>query len=441
MTKQRRQEYQKAEQYVRESFGTESSSWGIDKVAVGNVGIGSIDIEQLMMKNYALPDKRCKVTEEPDDKSINGIASIRISQAGYNLYIGRNAVGIYAIIDLVSEGNNIRTRDIKAVKSHLQNVKDNVLREFGIELIIDAASVRSIEIAYTTISDRIPIYSRYLIMQSFYKRGRCVEFDKTSKTKASDLYGEDISYILVKNKRAVKTGASYVFYDKTREMIDKKELLELPVSNSRIYRFEAKLSATSVKACLGTNKLEELTDDAVLQYVYVLINDIADYYRRLFLKSANTAKIRLQKLFCNPEKKRKSLKDVLKDVIDIEGDVVKSEKMPIIDQESILYSSTGGVHGTRPIWQYLDNVHGSYLTEMYGWVTEDVINDMLDTYHYSMAEGLGCHPGNADNIEVNHFCYDCVDEDELKEYFRYLIQKTKPRYAYMYRMVHPDATS
>ncbi|MGO5337905.1 hypothetical protein ACTQZS_14090 [Bilifractor sp. LCP19S3_H10] len=444
MPRKSRQEYQETLQYVKESFTAGVSYWGIDKVTVGCIGIRSVDVEQLMKKNQDLPDTQCKVTAGPEDHSIlSGIASIRICQHGYALYAGRSAVSTYAIIDLVSDEKvNVRTQSVEAIMEHLNRVKDSVVHKFSIDLIIDEAIIRSIEIAYTTISDMIPIWSRYLVMKGFYRRGKSMGFDKPSKTIASDTYGDGVSSILVKNKRAVKTGLSYVFYDKTREMIDKKEILEFPAPDSRIYRFEAKISGSDVKKYLRTNKLKEIADTNILDYVYLLINNMADAYRRQFLTSVSAAKRRLRKSSHKQEQMLRSHTAVLKEVVDIEGDVIKAEELPIIDQESFLYCSVGKDHGTRLIWKYIDNIAGSYLTEMYGWIVEDVINDMLDAYYYNRVEGLGCHPGSADDdININHFCYNNVDQNKMREYFRYLIRKNKPRYTYMVNIVNTPIVS
>lgn len=438
MGRKSKEEYDRIMDNVMNSFRKHPSYWGIDKVVLGNICILNIDKEKLCQKDKELSDRQCKVIANPDDQTL---LSVKICQKDYTLYTGRSKTGDYVIITLLVDEPNVKTQNASQIKAHLVSVVDKVREDFGISLYAEEATVKSIEIAYTTISDEVPIWAASFVMEAFYKRGRAMSFIKPSKTKHSATYGSKTSGIMVKNTRAAKTGSVYKWYDKTREMLDKGEIADLPseLSGIRIYRFESTIQDAYVKKSFGTNVLRQMTDEKVLDYIGALVNHIADNYRKQYLLSVHAARNQLHMSKAD-NKERIKTNNILKDLIKTEGNVIKTEKMTIIDAESYLYASPGGPHGSRRIWKYLESMSESYLTEMYGWVAEDIINDMLDAYQTGLGEGLGCHYISDTDLKVNTFGYNAVNKSEQQNYFRYLM-KTKTRYKYMQEIAFKKAVS
>lgn len=427
------------ENSVNSIFTFRADYWGLDKVAVNNIQT-TIDYPTFQQKVYKMRDKiRADIKLTPEkylkivDKEYRFILTYVVNY------------GAHTTLEITYRGLNISTVGTVNIINRILEIKDVLKRDYGIDIIVNDASYKYLEIAYTALyRDTLPKRPVDILMALFQDHAQ--NYTRITPSPSEQKNGNFSQTIRVKKEGAQETSTEYIFYDKSVEAKNMRNGRGLPRNYTyNIYRFEQRMKDSYIKYHFSNKSVfgeDALTDTDILFFIREEIIEKAFItYCYAFIQSVDNAK----KYFSACQGKSGAFMKYLNDLKVKENE---TEKIAILDEEAFIYSSPGGRNGALKVNRLIDTIE-KYSIEMHqsgrfrdglcrmdGWIVEDIINDMLDAHNYALLFGLGSEascPGiPAPQAHTLHYG---VNDNKL-DYFSEIKDKKRSRYEYFKQLLN-----
>lgn len=194
--------------------------------------------------------------------------------------------------------HNLNCMSLKEYQIRLQEIKDFLLKEYGIVVRFEDSKFKTMEINKTIIlTDEFSKYQRPIktIMYLFPGKLRLKENDYFSEDKNTEKnFKRSIETFM---KDSGKQGITIKFYDKKKQLENKYKIY-LPFE---CLRFEITLKKPSkIRKDLGTNKVFELTDEKLNVYFRKFIDENIRKPMELYQKQMKSNLRRILKKYYSP---------------------------------------------------------------------------------------------------------------------------------------------
>lgn len=370
-------------------FSKKPCYWGIDKCKLqlhSNVIMNRQHLEYLHIKNPSKIDikydSQCKISRIVITENTIG----KITLCFFHNALYKTDCQFF---ELINGGINVATTGIEGLKERLKNAVIFLKDKYKISITSLDAIVKEIEVACTLALDNVPhLQTRRLLVESF-ANNQTVEFG-THKNSI-----EDYSILSSNKKKHRKT----VWYDKNAKAIDKNEIdpQDKRLKDFHVHRLEIKLTHQKVKKILKNNRLNELTDEKIIEAIEYEKNEVYSNFISSIEKSVSEVETIIEK--CS--KVDKKVNSYYNELINHSNDRAQTLlKSLLLDEEIItlaplIFLGKNRAKVKRKLIRNLqDNeiktnevhFHGRMIT----WETVQIFREMFFALDSAKKYGLGC---------------------------------------------------